>query len=300
MLTRIAVMAIAFVPLVSADTLKLRDGRTVEGQYLGGTARQIRLAVGEGVQTFDVTDIVSLQFEAAKTAAAVQEAAPAATPAPAAQPAAAAQSPLTPQPTAQAQPQAAAAPAQERQKILHVEPSTPAAAQTASSGIDLPSGTAVTVRMIDSVDSKQARPGQTFRASVDDAVMVGDRIAIPRGADVVTKLTEMKDPSKLSGGGQLTLVLASLVVNGRTIDVTSESVTQVGESKKGDSAKVIGGTAALGAIIGAIAGGGKGAAIGAASGAGAGTAIRVITAGPEVTIPSETRLTFSLQSPVKL
>jgi hypothetical protein len=88
--------------------------------------------------------------------------------------------------------------------------------------------------------------------------------------------------------------------NGRTVDVNSESVTQAGESGKGDSAKVIGGTAALGAIIGAIAGGGKGAAIGAVSGAGAGTAVRVLTSGAEVRIPSETRLTFTLQSPVKL
>ena len=60
------------------------------------------------------------------------------------------------------------------------------------------------------------------------------------------------------------------------------------------------GGAALGAIIGAIAGGGKGAAIGAASGAGAGTAVQVVTGGQKVHIPSETRLTFTLDTPVKL
>jgi hypothetical protein len=61
---------------------------------------------------------------------------------------------------------------------------------------------------------------------------------------------------------------------------------------------VIGGTAALGAIIGAIAGGGKGAAIGAGAGAGVGTAAQVMTKGQRVRIPSETRLTFTLQRPV--
>ena len=130
--------------------------------------------------------------------------------------------------------------------------------------------------------------------------MLGERTVVPRGADVVTRLVEVKDANKISGGGHLTLVLASVNVNGRTVDVDSESVTHAGESGKGDSAKVIGGTAALGAIIGAIAGGGKGAAIGAVSGAGAGTAVRVLTSGAEVKIPSETRLTFTLQSPVKL
>ena len=63
---------------------------------------------------------------------------------------------------------------------------------------------------------------------------------------------------------------------------------------------VIGGVAALGAIIGAIAGGGKGAALGGVSGAGAGTAIQVLTKGVQVRVPAETRLTFVLQQPLRI
>ena len=62
----------------------------------------------------------------------------------------------------------------------------------------------------------------------------------------------------------------------------------------------MGGTAALGAIIGAIAGGGKGAAIGAVSGAGVGAAAQVITKGQTVKIPSESRLTFALRQNIRL
>jgi outer membrane lipoprotein SlyB len=61
-----------------------------------------------------------------------------------------------------------------------------------------------------------------------------------------------------------------------------------------------GGGAALGAIIGAIAGGGRGAAIGAVTGAAAGGAVQVMTKGPKVKIPSETRLTFILENAVRL
>lgn len=273
---RVLLCAVVALSAATADTLILRDGKTVQGQFLGGTPRQIRMAVGDNVQTFSVTDVSSLQFEGAK---------------PASDPS----SPLTPAPAV-----TAAAPAtDDTKKILHVEPSTPAPAVASDVSV-IPSGTAITIRMIDGVDSKDARPGQSFKASVDDPVMVGDRTVIPKGADVLTKLVEVKDPSRISGGGQLTLVLDSITVGGRTITVNSESVTTTGESKKGDSAKVIGGTAALGAIIGAIAGGGKGAAIGAVSGAGAGTAVRVLTSGAEVKVPSETRLTFTLQSPVKV
>jgi hypothetical protein len=56
----------------------------------------------------------------------------------------------------------------------------------------------------------------------------------------------------------------------------------------------------VGAIIGAIAGGGKGAAIGAASGAAVGGTAQAVTKGQVVKIPSETRLTFTLQQPVQL
>jgi hypothetical protein len=111
---------------------------------------------------------------------------------------------------------------------------------------------------------------------------------------------DMQQAGKIAGGGQLTLNLVSVTVNGKPVEVNSQSVTQAGESGKKDSAKVIGGTAALGAIIGAIAGGGKGAAIGGLSGAAAGTAVRVITSGAEVKIPSETRLTFTLDQPIRI
>lgn len=282
MKTKVFLCAIAALSLAFGDTLTLRDGKTVQGQYLGGSARQIRMAVGDNVQSFDVSDISNLQFEGG------------------AQPAAASAAPVA-APAVQAASSApvAVAPAPERQ-VLRAETAAVTAPVSTAGVNEIPSATAITVRMIDAVDSKESRPGQTFKASVDDPVMVGDRTIIPKGADVVTKLTEVKDPSKLAGGGELTLALDSISINGRMVNVSSESVTTAGESRKGDSAKIIGGTAALGAIIGAIAGGGKGAALGGLSGAGAGTAVRVLMKGSEVKIPSETRLTFTLQSAVKL
>jgi hypothetical protein len=154
--------------------------------------------------------------------------------------------------------------------------------------------------MIDDVDSKVNETGQKFRATVDEPVMVGGEVLIPRGADAITRLAELKTPGKIAGGGEMTLALFSVTVNGQSVEVNAQEVTTTGESRKGESAKVIGGTAALGAIIGAIAGGGKGAAIGGVSGAGAGTAVQVLTQGTRVRIPSETRLTFTLQQGVRI
>ncbi len=287
MRNRAVVLFLAALSLASADTLTLRNGRVVQGSYLGGSARQVRMAVGDRVESYDIGDIESIRFESGETTAAVQPAPAATRPVQTAEPA-----------TVQPQPR--------RTGLLKPETATrPAAAATATtsaarSGTEIPSGTQITIRMIDDVDSQAAQVGQTFQAEVDDPVMVQGRTVVPKGATVITKLVDVRDPNKLSGGGQLTLDLASITINGKPVEVSTEAVTQTGESRTGSSAKVIGGTAALGAIIGAIAGGGKGAAIGAVSGAGAGTAIQVVTQGPRVRVPSETRLTFTLQQPVRI
>ena len=105
---------------------------------------------------------------------------------------------------------------------------------------------------------------------------------------------------KIEGKTVLTLVLQQVMVNGKMVDLTTGDVSQSSGSRGAKSAKVIGGTAALGAILGAIAGGGRGAAIGAGSGAAVGTGVQVLTKGQTVKIPSETRLTFTLQQPLQL
>ena len=155
--------------------------------------------------------------------------------------------------------------------------------------------------MVDSVDSERDRAGQTFNASLDEPVLdPSGRTLVARGSDVVVKLVDDQQSGKIEGRTVLTLDILSLRVDGRQIEIDTTAITQESASRGGKSAKVIGGTAALGAIIGAIAGGGKGAAIGAGAGAGAGTAVQVATKGQRVRVPSETRLTFTLQQPVRL
>ena len=154
--------------------------------------------------------------------------------------------------------------------------------------------------MIDSVNSETSRLGQTFKASLDEPIVVNGQEVVPRGADVLTKLVADEQSGRIQGRTSLTLALSTIAINGRPVDVTSSDVRQESESRGSRSAKVIGGTTALGAIIGAIAGGGKGAAIGAGSGAAVGTGAEVMTGGQKVKIPSETRLTFRLQNPVQI
>ncbi len=249
-----------------ADTITFRDGRVVNGSFLGGDARNVRLAIGDRVESYSVSEISNISFEGG---------APAAPPRPSS-------SVITPPP-----------PPPPRDRFEQRE-------RERTANQEIAAGTVLTIRMIDSVDSQRDTVGQTFKASLDEPVNdpSGNTI-IPRGADVVVKLVDDQQSGKIEGRTVLTLDIVSLNINGRVVDVDTSAITQQSGSRTARSAKVIGGTAALGAIIGAIAGGGKGAAIGAGAGAGAGTVAEVATKGQRVRVPSETRLTFTLAQPVR-
>jgi len=245
---------LAVATLACADTLTLKNGQVVTGTYLGGTARSVRFDLGDRVQTFDVSDIVRIEFSAS---------APQAAPSP---------------------------PAQEA-----------AVPQAAPLGVTLPAGTNITIRMIDAVDSQTARTGQTFAASLDAPVADPDgKVLIPRGADVVVKLVDSKQSGKIAGRTELALALSQIRVNGQLVDVNTQTISQKSADRAGRSAGTIGGGTVGGAILGGILGGGKGAAIGAASGAAGGTAVELATSGQRVRVPSETRLTFVLDSAVRI
>jgi len=271
-----------------ADTLTLRSGQVIRGTFLGGTARTIKMEVSDNIQTFDVTDIATLEFTAG--------APPSASAGP--PPQDAQNAPPPPPPQQDAPPAAAAPPPPPEQDASNVAP--PPAQNTAGLGVDLPAGTNIVVRMIDGIDSEKSSVGQSFRASLDQPVMVNGQTIILRGADATVKLVDDKESGKLTGRTELTLSLQSVNVNGQMIDLNTQSVTRSSDSRGSRTAKLAGGGAALGAIIGAIAGGGKGAAIGAGAGAAAGTGAEVATKGQKVHVPSETRLTFVLDAPIHL
>jgi hypothetical protein len=277
--------------LINADTLVLRSGKSIEGTYLGGDARSVRFDDGHSATNYNIGDVDTVRFiggAANPTAAAAPGPLQSNNyPPPSNSPT----STVTPWPSGSTARNDAPPPSNDR----YSQP-----AGTPNSGLTIPTGTQVVVRLIDPVNSEVDHLGQTYRVSLDEPVVVNGQTVIPRGADAVAFLIDAEHSGKIQGRTSLTLDLKTVTVNGRQYDVTTTGVSQASQGRGERSAKVIGGTAAVGAIIGAIAGGGRGAAIGAGSGAAAGTAAQVMTSGQKVKIPSETRLTFTLQNPLNL
>jgi hypothetical protein len=270
---RLAVLVfglLLFSTISWSDTLELKNGSVIKGTYVGGSETEISFRVGSSVQQYAVSDVTSLKFDSRepKTSSApgfaTRPAAPVSAPAPA---------------TAMANNSRATAP-------------------VPASSVTIPTGTRLTVRTIDAVDSDKNHPGDRFSASLEEALYVDQTLVAPKGTSVYGRLEEVKESGQLTGRAQLRLSLTGIVINGQVVPLSTGDYQVSGKSRGASTAKKVGGGAALGAVIGAIAGGGKGAAIGAGVGAGAGTAIQVVTKGDQVHVPSETLLEFSLDQPV--
>ena len=169
--------------------------------------------------------------------------------------------------------------------------------------LEVQEGSVIAVRTNERIDSESARAGQTFDAEIAEAVTArGGEVIIPRGAPAKLVLLDFEKGGAV-GTHELVLDLQSVRVDGRTYHVGA--TTDVGSDKSGlganrRTATHVGGGAALGALIGAIAGGGRGAAIGGLAGAGAGAAAQVLTRGDKVRVPAETVLRFKLEQPLRL
>jgi hypothetical protein len=305
---RILASLLSLAGILSADTLHLRNGSKVEGSFLGGDGRSIRFLVGSQVTRYNVSDVESIRFTGDEPNGAASPYPPQSStrpvtpntppPATAPEPAPATTAYPAPPPSASYPPRSRGV--NEGYGNGYPNSAEPAPAPPNNAGIEVPSGTRIVVRLIDPVNSERDNLGQTYRASLDQPVIVNGETVIPRGADAVAALIDAKQSGKIEGRTVLTLDLKTVTVNGRTYDVVTAGVPEASGSRGERSAKVIGGAAALGAIIGAAAGGGKGAAIGAGAGAGAGTAAEIATSGQKVHVPAETRLTFTLQNPIAL
>jgi len=165
--------------------------------------------------------------------------------------------------------------------------------------IQVPAGTPLNVRLTQGIDVDASQAGQTFKAIVDDPVLMNGSIVIPRGATATVQAAKVEQSGKMKGSDKITLKLNSIAFGGTAYPVVTEYVETKGKGEGKKTARKVGGGAGLGAIVGGIAGGGQGAAIGAAVG-GATGAIMSASGEEHLQLPAETRLQFKLGAAVNI
>jgi hypothetical protein len=259
----LGVVGVALAVMVTpawADTIKLRGGKVIQGQFIGGDSKSVRILLDSGqVSEVPLDQATAVEFSPRKPP-----------PPP----------PPPPAPVAAAAPRPAAPPP---------PPERPA--------VTVPAGTALNVRLTDAIDVDKSQAGMMFKGVIDDPVMIGGSIVVPRGAQASLQAVSVQQSGTMKGSDKITLKLHSFRFGGMVYEVSSAYVESKGKGEGKKTGRKIGGGAGLGAIVGGIAGGGEGAAIGAAVGGVTGAV--VASSGEEhLTLAAETRLQFQLTSAV--
>jgi hypothetical protein len=166
--------------------------------------------------------------------------------------------------------------------------------------VTVPSGTYLRIVLKDGVSTEKSSPGDQFNATLTEGVMVNGHTIFLKGSTVHGRVVDVQEPGRVKGLATLKLVLTSVELNGKAVPIETQTYIGIARNTKKRDAAVIGGAAGVGAAIGAIAGGGKGAAEGAAIGGGAGAGTVLVTKGEQLHYPPETRLRFTLSSPVEV
>jgi hypothetical protein len=166
--------------------------------------------------------------------------------------------------------------------------------------VTVPEHTSIRVTLDQALASNQSRPGDHFDATVSEPVVVDGKTVIPQGAHAEGLVVDARQSGRLKGRARLQLALQTVAVNGQTYDVRTNSHPRIGRDHKIRNWEWIGGGAAGGALIGALAGGGTGALIGGPVGAGAGATVAIITGKKDIKLRAETPLKFELADPLTI
>lgn len=281
------------VATLRGDTLYLKDGRLVDGTYLGGTSTTVRFRVDGLITTYQVSDVQEIQFGRVVMGSA------------------GAQAPPGSQSSGSSAAAGAASVASTRSGAAGAGTSSGAASSTPAPPSDarvgsyrrvaqrdeyvIPAGMVLRVRTTQLVDSDNSQVGDIFGAVLDQNVVVNGELLAEPGSSAKLRLAQLEQAGEFKGRTVLTIDLIEMTVGNIAYELSASPVEEHGEAQGRKAAGKVAGGAALGAIIGAIAGGGKGAAIGAGAGAAAGAGVQVLTRGEKLKIPAETVLEFTLQ-----
>lgn len=173
-------------------------------------------------------------------------------------------------------------------------PAQPYGIQQGGESVVVPTGTLIRVRVNEGMDSKHTPPGTVFDGVVISDVVASNAVAIPRGAAVQGRVVDAQSAGALKGKGELALQLTQITLGGQIYSIVSDAWTHQGADKTGQTVGNAVGLGAVGAMIGAVAGGGPGALLGAGLGGVAGVGASAASRRGEAVVPAEAILTFHL------
>jgi hypothetical protein len=185
-------------------------------------------------------------------------------------------------------------------------------ASAALAQTSLPTGTALKMKLENTLTTYSSHAGDSFQARVTEPVVVGGKTVIPVGTTVQGRVTKTSEPRRVAGKPTIALFPETLVMpngerimlNATLVDTSVRRGTDVnnegqfkGAGHDGKDLTEIGMGTGGGMLIGGLAGGGKGLLIGGAIGAGA-TVTHWLSKHRSTTLPAGTELVMELNRPM--
>lgn len=155
------------------------------------------------------------------------------------------------------------------------------------SRVTLPTGTTISIRIADEVNSNHNHSGDLITGTVDPSVFIADHVVIPRGTEAHVRLTENRKGGRVHGKADVRLELVGLVMNQEKVDVDSDEYRK----KQGALGAKVKGMAAPTASAGASA------ATSPTPGAGAVAPIIAVFRAAKIEVHAGTRIPFKLETP---
>ena len=187
---------------------------------------------------------------------------------------------------------------------------------------EIPSGTHVLLRMVNSLSTRTAREGDQVYLQTASPIAVGGQMLVPVGAYVQGTVAHAQRSGRVSGRAELAIHLDTLMLaSGKSVTFTprlaaadpeetgqkvegGESTIKQAPGREHDAGQIAiyaGRGAGLGAIVGAVSGGAlKGAGIGAGAGAAVGLATVLLTRGHELDLRAGSTLDVVFDRPVEI
>lgn len=168
--------------------------------------------------------------------------------------------------------------------------------------IIIPKGTAISVRLTETISTEYSRAGGQFVAHLNKPLIYNKVLIAEKNSQAVGLIMYLEKGGEEKGPPFLSLQLHQITrPNGKLVNITSNGLNFKGKaSAKSKAAKIIGG-AAVGALVGTLASEDKRkAALGAVAGGIAGTGVAMAGQDKPVKLLSERVLEFRLAKPLTL
>jgi hypothetical protein len=187
------------------------------------------------------------------------------------------------------------------------------ATMLAAQNAPVPAGTVLMVKLETTLATFSNKPGDPFRGSLTQPVVVGGQTLLPAGTVVEGRVTKVSEPRRISGKPTIGILPETVILptgehlyldatltdtNIPGTDVNSEGQFKGSGHSRGDQIEV-GGGAAGGMLIGGLVGGPVGVVVGGAIGAG-GTTTHWLVKHHSAIMPAGTELTLELNRPLAM